>query len=86
MNVCIILNILCFLSYKLYVISGVNDSTSLTISIQQLLDALVLHEELSKFSCKRVFNPIDESILDTGKNPAGSVTGKRIFNSCDKRQ
>ncbi len=69
----------------LFVILGIEDPVSLFIPMIQLTEAVILQEELLKYSCKRVFNPIDEPVLDATINTIGNSSGKRIFNSCDKK-
>ena len=35
--------------------------------MKQLKDLVILKEELSKYNCKRVFNPFDKPVLDQTK-------------------
>jgi hypothetical protein len=46
---------------------------------------ITLQEELSKYNYKCVFNPIDELVLNATTDTIGNETGKRIFNSRDKK-
>ncbi|CAF2909072.1 unnamed protein product [Rotaria sp. Silwood2] len=71
--------------FKSSTYENVTDHMSLTISMEQLIHATILHEELLKFSCKRVFDPIDEPFLDGTINTIGNEKGKRIFMPCDKK-
>jgi hypothetical protein len=68
----------------LFLTLGIEDSTSLSIPMKQLKKAKILKEEILKFSCKKVFDPIDEPQLTTAANIIGNPSGKRIFNPCDK--
>jgi hypothetical protein len=70
--------------YKLFIILGIKDSTSLILPIKQLKNLVILQEELSKYNYKRVFNPIDEPVLNATTDKIGNHRGKRVFNSCDK--
>ena len=69
----------------LFLTLGIKDPTSLSIPMKQLKDAAILQEKLLKFSCKRIFNPIDEPELSTTTNIISNPCGKRIFNPCDKK-
>ena len=60
------------------------DHLALKISIKQLRETAVLHEELSKFSLKRVFNPIDEAMLPPANTETQIQIGKRVFDPRDK--
>ena len=48
------------------------------------METAVLHEELSKFSLKRVFNSIDELPLPAPNIETQIQIGKRVFNPHDK--
>jgi hypothetical protein len=69
----------------MFVILGITDSTSLTLPIKHLKNLVILKEELSKYNFKRVFNSMDEPVLDATKNNMDNSTGKRVFISCDKQ-
>jgi hypothetical protein len=74
--------------YVLFAILDIKNPGSLSIQIKLLREAVILQEELLKFNCKVVFNPIDEPLLSTTTAPTDNVvmntTGKRIFHPCDK--
>jgi hypothetical protein len=62
----------------------VKDHLSLKISIKQLRETTVLHEELLKFNFKRVFDPNDEPTSEAATTGTWIETGKRIFEPRDK--
>jgi hypothetical protein len=70
-------------SNEYFLILDVKDHLSIKISMKQLREAILLHQELQIFYFKRVFDPVDEPTLQIATTDTYIPTGKRIFDQHD---